>query len=135
MYRAFSEVNRHPLFKSSFKLSVFKENLLYESSSLKPSLSPSTLCKVLDSRWHRVHKFSYFGHQNFLPLVLDILKENFFVGCLCCSLSTSQMRGCARYVQLGSYLVTDSATRVFVCHFLDVKLVSFLLNDRGHHLS
>ena len=25
-------------------------------------------------------------------------------------------------------------TRVSVCHFLDAKLVSFLLNDRGHHL-
>ena len=113
---------------------MFKENLIYENSILKPCLSPSSLCKVLDSRWHRVHKFSYLGHRNFLPLLLDILKENFFVGSLWCSFSNSQIDDVPEYVQLGSYLVTDLATRVSVCHFLDAKLVLFLLNDRGYHL-
>ena len=82
MYRAFPEVNRYPLFKIKFQISVFKENYFTKNSILKPCFSPSSLCKVLDSRWHRVHKFSYLGHRNFLLLLLDVLKDNFFFGSL-----------------------------------------------------
>ena len=37
----------------------------------------------------------------------------------------------SQYVQLGSYLVTDLATTVSVCHILHAKFVLFFLNHRG----
>ena len=88
---------------------------------------------MLDARWHPIHNFSSLAHRNFLPFLLDILKENFFLGSLWCSPSNSQIQDVPlMFNWVHIWWLTWPA--VSVCHFLHVKLVSFLLNHRGHRL-
>ena len=115
---------------------MFKENLFYKNSILKPCLSPLSLCKVLDSYWHRIHKFSYLGYWNFLPLLLDILKENFFVGSLWCLLSNSQVKNVPDMFNWVHIWWLTWPPEFLYAIFLMPSLCHFcwMLNDRRHHL-
>ena len=113
---------------------MFKENLFYKNSILKTLF---VSLELVQGAWLLLASNS----QVQLPWLLEFspTPPEYIEGELLCwqplvFAFKLPSQGCARYVQLGSYLVTDLATRVSVCHFLDAKLVSFLLNDRRHHL-